>query len=248
MENNHNSTYVRNEEIAILGSLNGIVLDSLIWPYFTWMILQLIFLGKYNTLKIEFPYAISILSRIITIVITLGVAIFIAKPKLLIKAYKKLNKSSIKIGLLTLGAMFAFSIAYNLTLNLIGIDTTGGNANQSAIISMIKTVPMLTFLCTVVLAPIVEEITYRYFLYGGLTYIANKKMAIVISGFIFMALHAVASFSGSVDNLFREIVLLPPYMFSGMALAYAYEKSKNLTVSTTTHALNNLFSFILCLI
>jgi membrane protease YdiL (CAAX protease family) len=99
----------------------------------------------------------------------------------------------------------------------------------------------------VIMAPILEEITYRYFLFGGIAKY-NRKWAIVISGFIFMAVHAVASFTQDVDNIFREIILLPPYMFSGMALAYAYDKSENLATSTIIHSLNNLISFILCLL
>lgn len=248
MEINSNYEYVKDEDSAILGSINGILLDSLMWPYFSFIILQLILLDKYNILRAEAPFTISIISRIITLIITLVVAIFIANPKRLIKAYKGVDTSHIKIIFLTLVAMFGFSFMYNMTLNIIGVDTTGGNANQSSILEMIKSVPTLTFICTVVLAPIVEEITYRYFLYGGLTFYVSKKWAIVISGFIFMALHAVASFGSNVDDFLREMLLLPPYMFSGMALAYSYEKSKSLTVSTSTHALNNLISFILSLI
>ena len=97
------------------------------------------------------------------------------------------------------------------------------------------------------MAPILEEVTYRYFLFGGMAKY-DRKWAIIVSGFIFMSVHAVASFVNDVDNIVRELLLLPPYMFSGMVLAYAYDKSENLATSSIIHSLNNLISFILCLL
>ena len=247
MEEKSDFSFVKNKEIAICGSINGILLDSLIWPYIALFVMQLILYNWYDGLVENYYFAMQLILRIITMIFTLAAGIFIAQPKILIKAYKKFDVSNVKTIFATLGAMIAFSFGYNLFLMIIGVDTTNGNANQNAIIDMIKSAPTLAFISTVILAPIVEEITYRYFLYGGIA-LFNKKWAIIISGFIFMSLHAVSSFTSGVDNILREILLLPPYMFSGMALAYAYQKSENLAVSTTTHSLNNLISFILCLI
>jgi hypothetical protein len=143
--------------------------------------------------------------------------------------------------------MLAFSYFYNLVLYILGVDITGGNANQSEVLNLIKENAPLAFISMVILAPISEEVTYRYFLFGGLRKI-NKKWAIVISGFVFMCVHAVASFTQGTDDIVRELLLLPPYMFSGMVLAYSYDKTSNLAVSTSTHALNNLISFIISLI
>ena len=89
MEKNSKSVYVRNEDSAIFGTINGIFLDSLLWPYLTWIILQLALLGKYNVFKVDYPFEMTIIFRIITTIITFAVAIFIAKPNYLISAYKK---------------------------------------------------------------------------------------------------------------------------------------------------------------
>ena len=94
------------------------------------------------------------------------------------------------------------------------------------------------------LGPVLEEVTYRYFLFGALRKI-NPKTAIIISGLVFMIVHGVSGFIQPNANILREILLLPPYMFSGCMLAYAYNKSENLAVSTGAHMLNNLISFIL---
>ena len=51
-----------------------------------------------------------------------------------------------------------------------------------------------------------------------------------------------ASFSSDNVDIVRELLLLPPYMFSGIILAYAYDKTDNLSTSTAIHALNNLIS------
>ena len=126
------------------------------------------------------------------------------------------------------------------------VDVFGGNANQMEITERIFSSPVLAFFVMVLVAPVLEEITYRYFLYGGIAKY-NRKVGIVLSGFIFMCVHATASFQTDT-NILRELLLLPPYMFSGMVLAYAYDKKENLLISTLIHVLNNLISFILCII
>ena len=126
-----------------------------------------------------------------------------------------------------------------------GVDASGGNANQSNVLELVYSTPILSFFSMIIVAPMLEELTYRYFIYGGIAK-HSRKWAIILSGFIFMCVHATASFTQDVNSIFRELLLLPPYMFSGMALAYSYDKSSNIVIPITIHALNNLISFILC--
>ena len=247
MDKEIKESFVKDKLTAILGSINGIFLYDLLWPFLVVVLMKLVLLDKFDGLVDNHYSVMSSVLMIISMLATLTAAIFIANPKRMLKAYDKFKKGNIKLIFISLGYMFLFSYIYNLILLTSGVDITGGNANQENVVSLISEVPILSFISMVILAPILEEITYRYFLYGGIAKY-NRNAAIVISGFIFMAVHAIASFSEGVDNIGRELLLLPPYMFSGMVLAYAYDKSENLLVSTSIHALNNLISFIVCFI
>ena len=262
-----NKVALNDSKVAALGSVNGILFYDVIWPYFAVLIMKLLFLSNYQHLVNTKYYFMSLILMVITSILTFVSAIIIAKPKNLIKAYGENSlswnmvaaclgfnvyahdkkKLFWKLVFACLGSMMLFSFMYNLLLVTIGLDIGGGNANQTNVVLLIKENALLAFIAMVVLAPVLEEITYRYFLFGGIAKF-NRKWAIVISGFIFMCVHGVASFTQEVDNIFVELLLLPPYMFSGMVLAYAYDKSENLAVSTSIHVLNNLISFVLCLL
>lgn len=247
MEENTKASVIEDEKTAIAGCVNGIILYDFLWPWFAILLMQLVFQDAYAYLVEFYPYMMQLFLMINAGFFTLSAAALIAGPKNLLTSYKKIKTSHIMLILKCLGAMIAFSYVYNFLLLIFNVDVSGGNANQSNVLALIKSNAFLSFITMVIMAPILEEITYRYFLFGGIAKY-NRKWAIVISGFIFMCVHAVASFTQDVDNIFRELLLLPPYMFSGVALAYAYDKSESLATSTIIHALNNLISFILCLL
>lgn len=247
MDNIDNERYVKNNKIALIGCINGIFLYDLLWPFLIVVIMKLILGSGYIPFVENNENLASSILLVATSLITLLIAIVVAGPKRLIKAYKSFEKGDIKLILSSFGIMLLFNYIYNFILLVSGVDIIGGNANQSSVVELISSNAIMSFISMVILAPVLEEITYRYFLYGGIAKY-NRKWAIIISGFIFMCVHAVASFSPDVDNIFRELILLPPYMFSGIVLAYVYDKKENLLISTSIHLLNNLISFILCLI
>ena len=245
MNKNDNDSFINDTTRAILGSVNGIVFYDLIWPFISLLLFQLILNNNYQYYVDNHRSALSLSISIVSCLFCLIVSIIIANPKKLQKAYKMIQKKDIKIILITLLYMFAFTYLYNFALIILGVDVSGGNANQELVNNYIKSDWFLSFISMVLIAPIAEEITYRYFLFGGIRKY-NKKLAIILSGFIFMVVHALASIGS--DNMLREILLLPPYMFSGMALAYAYNETENLTISTSIHLLNNLIALLICLI
>ena len=111
--------------------------------------------------------------------------------------------------------------------------------------SLIKNNALLGFLSVCVFAPIVEEITYRYCVFGG---VARKKkwLAYLVSGLIFALMHFISSVMefGFGKELLMECIYIPPYLFSGLALCYLYDKSANLGSSIIAHFINNLISFL----
>ena len=164
---------------------------------------------------------------------------------------KNIFKKMFSVGTFKLGAVIAvslimFSITYNIIISNILDLESAGNANQDNVISLILSQPILGFLSVVVLAPIVEELTFRYCVFGGL-YNKSKKVAYIVSSVVFMAMHSIASFIsiGAINKeLLMELVFLPPYLISGVLLCYAYDKTDNLGTSMIAHSLNNLVSFL----
>ena len=247
MEERDDTSFVKDSKIALLGTINGIVFYDWVWAFIIITIIKLVMGDSYAPFIDNNYNFMTIILMILSSILTLVLSIVIANPSYFFKAYKKIRLSDFKFIFKCLGLMILFNYVYNFILLLCNVDIVGGNANQSAVMDLIKTTPILSFFSMVLLAPILEEVTYRYFLYGGIAKY-NRKLAIVLSGFIFMCVHATASFSKGMDNIFRELILLPPYMFSGMVLAYAYDKKSNLLTSTSIHALNNFISFILCML
>ena len=237
--------FIEDEKKALIGAANGILLYDLFWPYLALIIIQLILGNNYNAILESNYHVLSLVLMIATCLFTLIASIFIARPKNILKSFDRFKQGDVKRIFSTLGVMLLFTFTYNVLIISLGVDAIGGNANQSNVIDLIYGSPTLAFISMIILAPVLEEVTYRYFVYGGISKY-NRKLAIVLSGFIFMCVHATASFSQPVDDMFRELILLPPYMFSGMALAYSYDKTSNLAIPIAIHALNNLFSFIVC--
>ena len=237
-------SYIDSTERAVFGSVNGILFYDLIYPYIFLIIIQLVLGASYAYVVQNNPYTMQLILSLLTSLTTLIVGIIIAKPKNIVKAFHIIKLDDIKLIISTLITMMVVTIAYNTVITLFGVDVAGGNTNQSSIVDYIGTVPILAFLAFIVVGPILEEITYRYFVFGGIKKV-NTTLAIIMSGFIFMLVHGVAGFVSKEANIWRELILLPPYMFSGCMLAYSYNKSDNLAVSISVHMLNNLISFIL---
>lgn len=236
--------YIDSPKSAILGSCNGILFYNFVYPLIIITILQLIWGANYKAVVESNYYFLEMIVSLAVSIITLVVAIFIAKPHKIIKAVKPTNIDQVKLMLSTFIIIVAVTVGYNSLMVLLGVDLNNGNENQASVVEFVKEVPMLAFITFVVVGPLLEEITYRYFVFGGVRLI-NDKLAIIVSGFVFMLLHGLVGFFTPGTDILRELILLPPYMFSGCMLAYAYNKSDNLVVPAGAHILNNLLSFVL---
>lgn len=91
---------------------------------------------------------------------------------------------------------------------------------------------MLATFTAAFIAPFVEEIFFRGFLYSALRKKVGVGWAIILSAVIFGFMHA---------NAWTVI----PVIIIGVVLAYLYEREKSLGPPIILHALNNLTSIIL---
>ena len=84
----------------------------------------------------------------------------------------------------------------------------------------------LILLATVVLAPIVEEMIFRTFLFGALAPRMGVFAGAIVTALLFGAVHG-------------DLVLFPTLAALGFIAALAYAATGNLWVSIALHALNN---------
>jgi len=98
-------------------------------------------------------------------------------------------------------------------------------------------VPFLAVISIAVIAPVVEEIAFRGFIYGGLRNKWGVTVSVLVSSFVFALAHSF-SVGGS-------ILLLGPSLFvAGVALALVYERSRSLVPGIVLHASFNLIAVI----
>lgn len=133
--------------------------------------------------------------------------------------------------------IIAAEIAVSLVMNTIFPDAAV-NGNQNAVEDLITNYPVLMFICTVIIGPMCEELTYRVGLYG-LIKEKNETLAFIISGFVFAFVHV--SFTDT--TVIAELVAFPTYLVIGYLFTYAYKKH-GLPCSYVAHALLNLLSFV----
>lgn len=161
---------------------------------------------------------------------------FIPNLKDFIKNNTKYFKEYIKYWFMMLGLMMIANILItNFTTSLT-------SNNQQTIMDNLKIAPIYTFVVTVFIAPVLEELVFR--LSFRKIFYKNDILFIIISGLVFGSLHVLGSFNAPIDLLF-----IIPYSIPGFIFAYIYCKSKNICVSMSIHFIHNgimlLLSFIL---
>jgi len=133
------------------------------------------------------------------------------------------NTLGLGCGLLMVG--YIVIIFHNIILMALGIDTQG-----EAILKFFDTLesPVWFFLVGAVLAPIVEEIFFRGFLFQGFRQKYGWVNAMLLSSAIFAAAHL-------------DLVSLIPTFLLGSMLAYVYHRSNSVWPGIILHFLVNAF-------
>ncbi len=150
-----------------------------------------------------------------------------------------------------MGTALLGTIVMWLSVTLAGAAIVGAThrhdtENAIALLQAMKTPAekLAFFLLACVLAPMIEELIFRVFIFNALSkYVAAigrgivpLAIAMIASGAIFGAVHA-----GTVPQLLTVSV---PLTIGGIVLAYVYARTHNYWASVTTHALFNSISVI----
>lgn len=145
--------------------------------------------------------------------------------KVFIKNNIKYFKEYIKYWFL----MLILMISSNLIVTF--FTTTDIANNQETIIETLKVAPIYTFILTVFVAPILEELVFRL---SFRKIFSNNILFILLSGLVFGSMHVIGTCQHLIDLLF-----IIPYSIPGFIFAYVYTKSKNICVPISLHFIHN---------
>lgn len=178
-----------------------------------------------------------VLLSIFSNTILLALLIFIYKNELKeeFKKYKNNLASNIDNGFkywfFGLIGMFISNIIINVIMQ------NGQAANEKVVQEMISCAPLLMVINAGIIAPIIEEITFRKAFKNALK---GKWLFILTSGIIFGGLHVITKLTSPIDLLY-----IIPYSSLGIAFAYMYYKTDTIYTSITMHMVHNTLLTIL---
>lgn len=162
------------------------------------------------------------------------------------------DKKGIVEGIIIAVCAFTASYLYSLCSQWI-FGNIGSNDNQSSLQVTFEAMPILSFFPIVIFAPICEEFTYRYGLFG-LVSRKSKQLAWIITILFFALIHfnfdQLFTFiqTGNFAGLKVELINLPAYLIGAAFLTYAYSREENIVCSITAHSVYNLSQYILMVI
>ncbi len=140
--------------------------------------------------------------------------------------FRRFDSLTMGLGCGLLIAAYGIVITHNLVLILLGVDTQGQ--------SILKTIadldsPVWLILVGVILAPLIEEIFFRGFLFQGFRQRYGWFASILLSSGIFAAAHL------------DPVSFIPTFVL-GTVMAYVYHRSNSLWPGIILHFLNNGFA------
>ena len=134
---------------------------------------------------------------------------------------------AIGCGMLIVG--YGIIIAHNIILLILGVDTQGKQIQD--ILNAIDS-PVWFFIAAAIVAPLVEEIFFRGFLFQGFRQRYGWVPALLLSSAIFSAAHL-------------DLASLIPTFILGLILSYVYHRSNSLWPGILIHFLINASSTLL---
>ena len=197
---------------------------------------------------------ISTAAQIITglIVIILMMTVISRRTKAAIS--RGFTHHNILVGLISGAVMYGVEIVVSLVLTAIYGDTIN-NANQTSLDALAKESPLIFILLVCLVAPVIEELIFRYYLYKPLENThrwwhldanaelstsqrrVNFVIALVISTVLFSAIHLSSSLLS--HTLATDIKTLPLYLIPSLLFGIMYYKTKHVATPIITHITYN---------
>lgn len=144
-----------------------------------------------------------------------------------------------------LAQMYVLVLFSNLILGSLAqfLAGTPSVANQDTIVTELFSNPALTFVTTVIFAPFVEEMVFRYSLMDvNSDNKRNQYLWLIISSLVFGFVHIILSIQ---NGQYSESWYILQYAGMGLVIGYSYLKTKNIWIPILLHSLMNLISTVL---
>ncbi len=139
--------------------------------------------------------------------------------------FKDYLKEYIKYWFIALGLMMVSNL-------IIKPFTSDIAKNEEQVRVLIKALPIYTFIVSVIFAPLIEELIFRFSIRKISCY--TKYFFIFLSGLVFGFMHVIGNATVWTDWLF-----LIPYSIPGWVFAYTLLKSDNIFVPISLHTIHN---------
>lgn len=128
---------------------------------------------------------------------------------------------------------FLILILMLISNNIVSMFTNSEIAtNQEIIIETLKKAPIYILITTILIAPLLEELIFRF----CIKKIISKPsiVYILISGLLFGSMHVIFTLEHISDLLF-----IIPYSIPGIIFAYLYNKTDNIFIPASIHFIHN---------
>lgn len=182
------------------------------------------YVNKFNGMLNDWLYVIMIVSGILTI-LAFWIVTLIRKKKFMCEASLVKFKPSTVAPIVIGGIAFNFAISY--LLSLIPFPQSWIDSYEASSSEVLGNVGVLMWISVVIMAPLVEELTFRGFMYSRLKTGMPKWIAVIITSLVFGVVH------GTI------IWALYTFVFS-LALICILERTKSLWGCILFHMAFNL--------
>lgn len=201
----------------------------------TWLVLNISFLRVLG-IKNEFLLA----NDNFVVYAFLFVLFLVAYWKMIVDIIKtfakdKRKKQKIEQVFIAAGVVIVVSVACFIILDKLQVS----NPNEEGLSEWTESSAFLSLLTCVLLAPVTEELNYRFFWFRSFGKI-NRIFAHIATAILFGAIHVTVPFLMTGD--WKVLLNLIPYAVMGLGMSITYEKNHSLIYSFMLHALINLLA------
>lgn len=210
---------------------------SIVYLFILPIILYVVFYGVWGDVP-----ALDLIAQVVAGFIVIAAMLWLLKPQL--RQLMSLKDASLAYWLF-IGVSFLFvsSMIWNTILIVILGDTIS-NANQDALIEAALQSPLWTGLLTLLIAPLAEELIFRYFIFRSLL-TRFPVMAWILSITAFAGIHLIASIGS--PSWAMDLWTMPSYLIASAILTYVYYRTDRFAIVVLVHLCYNaiVFSFMI---
>lgn len=215
-----------------------LLLGMALLPYIPLMILRINIDDLSQNVKIWYNFFCDLIFMII---------VFVTYKNDYIKDFKNYFKNFVKNFETSFKYYFIGLIVMMVSNLIIGFCFKNANANnEEAVRTLLNLYPIYMVFSVSIYAPFIEETIFRKSIKNIVLAFGDNKVTkyvyIILSGFIFAAMHIIGMVTSPLDYLY-----IIPYMALGSVFAALYYKTDNIFSSITMHALHNTVAVVLYL-